>query len=501
MAEKQQKPASGKEQAVSEEKKPAEQPTLLEEVVQATKLKPTDEAYTMTKKGLEAFMAKLVEPGRVVDKVTRANVDEMIAEIDNKLSLQLDAILHHQDVQKIESAWRSLKFLVDKTDFRENIKLEILNVAKGDLLDDFEDAPEITKSGLYKTVYTSEYGTFGGNPYGLMIGNYDLGPGPQDIRLIQHLASVGAMAHSPFIAAAGPGFFGLDDFNGLPQLKDLKSIFEAPQYTKWQSFRESEDGRYVGLTLPRFLLRLPYGPDTQPVKAFNYEENVSASHEHYLWGNTAFALASRVADSFAKYRWCANIIGPQGGGAVEDLPLHQYEAMGAVQTKIPTEVLISERREFELAEEGFIGLTMRKGSDNAAFFSANSVQKPKFFGISAEGKEAERNYKLGLQMPYLFVVNRLAHYLKVLQRENIGSWKERVDLERELNNWIRQYVADMDNPLPGVRSRRPLRQAQITVEDVEGEPGWYRATLRVRPHFKYMGAFFTLSLVGRLDKE
>ena len=501
MAEEQEKTAPGEEQAVAEEKQPSEEPSLLEEVIQATKLQPTDEAYSLTKKGLEAFMAQLVEPGRVVDKVTKANVDEMIAEIDNKLSLQLDAILHHPDVQKIESAWQSLKFLVDKTDFRENIKLEILNVSKEDLLEDFEDAPEITKCGLYRTVYTSEYGQFGGQPYGMMIGNYHFGPGPQDIKLLQDVASVAAMSHAPFIAAAGPSFFGLEDFNGLPQLKDLKSIFEAPQYTKWQSFRESEDARYVSLTLPRFLLRLPYGPDTQPVKSFNYEENVSATHEHYLWGNTAFTLASRVADSFAKYRWCANIIGPQGGGAVEGLPLHQFEAMGAIQTKIPTEVLVSERREFELADEGFIGLTMRKGSDNAAFFSANSVQKPKSFGISEEGKEAERNYKLGLQLPYMFVINRLAHYLKVLQRENIGSWKERVDLERELNDWIRQYVADMENPLPGVRSRRPLRQAQVTVEDVEGEPGWYRVGLKVRPHFKYMGAFFTLSLVGKLDKE
>jgi type VI secretion system protein ImpC len=228
---------------------------------------------------------------------------------------------------------------------------------------------------------------------------------------------------------------------------------------------------------------------------------VALSHDHYLWGNTAFAFASRLTDSFAKYRWCANIIGPAGGGAVEDLPLHQYEAMGAIQTKIATEVLVSERREFELAEEGFIALTMRKGTDNAAFFSANSAQKPKFFGISKEGKEAELNYKLGLQLPYMFIISRLAHYLKVIQRENIGTWKERVDLERELNNWIRQYVADMDSPLPGVRSRRPLRQAQVAVEEVEGEPGWYRVSLKVRPHFKYMGAFFTLSLVGKLDKQ
>jgi type VI secretion system protein ImpC len=257
----------------------------------------------------------------------------------------------------------------------------------------------------------------------------------------------------------------------------------------------------VGLTMPRFLLRLPYSKADNPVKSFDYNEAVSDNHEKYLWGNTAFTFATRLTDSFAKYRWCANIIGPKGGGAVENLPIHTFEAMGEVQAKIPTEVLITERREFELAEEGFIGLTMRKDSDNACFFSANSCQKPKYFGQSPEGKEAETNYKLGTQLPYMFVISRLAHYIKVLQRENIGSWKERADLERELNNWIRQYVADMDNPLPGVRSRRPLRKAQITVEDVAGEPGWYKVDMKVRPHFKYMGAFFTLSLVGKLDKK
>ncbi len=494
MAEEKEQIQAGQEQTTSEV-------SLLDEIVTATKLKPTDDSYSLAKKGVEALIAQLIEPGKKIEKISKAVVDDMIAEVDEKLSRQIDAILHHPKVQELESAWRSLKFLVDRTDFRENVKLEILNVSKDDLLEDFEDAPEIPKSGLYKTVYTAEYGQFGGQPYAAMIGNYDFGPGPQDIKLLQNVASVAAMAHAPFIAAAGPQFFGLDDFTHRPQLKDLKSVFEGPQYTKWNSFRESEDARYVGLTLPRFLLRLPYGPDTQPVKAFNYKENVSDGHDQYLWGNTAFAFASKLTDSFAKYRWCANIIGPQGGGAVEDLPLHQYESMGAIQTKIPTEILVSERREFELAEEGFIGLTMRKGSDNAAFFSANSVQKPKFFGISKEGKEAELNYKLGLQLPYMFVVNRLAHYLKVIQRENIGTWKERVDLDRELNNWIRQYVADMDNPMPGVRSRRPLRQAKVTVEDVEGEPGWYRVGLQVRPHFKYMGAFFTLSLVGKLDKE
>jgi type VI secretion system protein ImpC len=478
-----------------------EEISLLDEIVTATKLKPADEGYAIAKKGIEALLGQLVEPGRRVDRISNALIDDFIAEIDAKLSAQLDAILHHPDVQKLESAWKSLKFMVDRTDFRENIKVEILNATKEELLEDFEDSPEIPKSGLYKLFSTAEYGQFGGKPYGNIIANYDFGPGPQDVKLLQYVAAVSAMSHAPFIAAAGPQFFGVESFKELPNLKDLHSIFEGPQYTKWQSFRESEDARYVALTLPRFLLRLPYGPDTQPVKAFNYKEDVSASHDDYLWGNSAFAFATRLTDSFAKYRWCANIIGPMGGGAVEDLPLHQFESMGAIQTKIPTEVLISERREFELAEEGFVGLTMRKGSDNACFFSANSVQKAKYFGISEEGKAAELNYKLGTQLPYMFVANRLAHYLKVIQRENIGSWKERADLERELNAWIRQYVADQDNPPAAVRSRKPLRQAQITVESVEGEPGWYRVGMKVRPHFKYMGAFFTLSLVGKLDKE
>ena len=494
MAEEQGQVAQGEEQVLEESV------SLLEEITQATKLKPADEAYGMAKKGVEALIAQLVEPGKGVDKVTKAVVDEMIAEIDKKVGLQVDAIMHHEDFQKLESAWRSMEYLVDKTDFRENIKLEMVNISKEDLLDDFEDAPEIPKSGLYKTAYTAEYGQFGGQPYAAMIGNYDFGPGPQDIKLLQSIASVAAMAHAPFIAAAGPQFFDIEDFNELPNLKDLKSIFEGPKYTKWQSFRESEDARYIGLTMPRFLLRLPYG-EGDPIKTFDYEENVSGGHDKYLWGNAAFAFAARLTDSFAKYRWCANIIGPQGGGAVEDMKLHQFDAMGATQTKIPTEVLVSERREFELAEEGFIGLTMRKNSDNAAFFSANSVQKAKNFGISKEGKEAELNYKLGLQLPYMFVINRLAHYLKVLQRENIGSWKEKGDLEAELNKWISQYVTEMDNPSASARSRRPLRMAEVTVDNVEGEPGWYKVGLKVRPHFKYMGASFTLSLVGKLDKK
>lgn len=474
---------------------------ILDRIIAETRLTPDDEAYDIAKRGVSAFIEELLKPHNQNEPVKKAMVDRMIAEIDAKLSRQMDEILHHADFQALESSWRGLKLLVDRTDFRENTKLEILNASKQDLLDDFEDSPEITQSGLYKHIYTAEYGQFGGQPVGAIVANYFFDPSSPDIKCLQHVASVACMAHAPFIAAAGPKFFGLESFTGLPNLKDLKDHFEGPQFAKWQSFREREDARYVGLTLPRFLLRNPYDPEENPVKTFVYKENVAGDHEHYLWGNTAYTFASKLTDSFAKFRWCPNIIGPQSGGAVEDLPLHHFESMGEIETKIPTEVLVSDRREYELAEEGFIALTMRKGSDNAAFFSANSTQKPKFFGISEEGKTAELNYKLGTQLPYLFIVNRLAHYLKVLQREQIGAWKERTDLELELNKWIRQFVADQENPSSEVRSRRPLRAAQVIVSDVEGEPGWYRVSLNVRPHFKYMGADFTLSLVGKLDKE
>jgi type VI secretion system protein ImpC len=474
---------------------------ILDRIIAETKLTPDDEAYDIAKRGVSAFIEELLKPQNEHEPVKKAMVDRMIAEIDAKLSRQMDEILHNQQFQALESSWRGLKLLVDRTNFRENIKLEVLNASKQDLLDDFEDSPEVVQSGLYKHVYTAEYGQFGGQPVGALIANYFFDPSAPDVKTMQYVASVASMSHAPFIAAAGPKFFGLESFTGLPDLKDLKDHFEGPQFAKWQSFREQEDARYVGLTVPRFLLRNPYDPEDNPVKSFVYKENVANSHEHYLWGNTAYTFASRLTDSFAKFRWCPNIVGPQSGGAVEDLPLHHFESMGEIETKIPTEVLVSDRREYELAEEGFIALTMRKGSDNAAFFSANSAQKPKFFGNSEEGKNAELNYKLGTQLPYLFIVNRLAHYLKVLQREQIGAWKERTDLELELNKWIRQYVADQENPSSEVRSRRPLRAAQVVVSDVDGEPGWYRVSLNVRPHFKYMGADFTLSLVGKLDKE
>ncbi|MDR0218899.1 MAG: type VI secretion system contractile sheath large subunit [Enterobacteriaceae bacterium] len=475
--------------------------SLLDEIMSQARITPENDGYYIAKQGVAAFIGSILNTGSNEDPINKLLVDKMIVELDKKLSEQMDEIMHAKPFQELESSWRSLKMLVDRTDFRENIKINVIHATKDELLEDFEFSPEIIQSGFYKHVYATGYGQFGGEPVAAVIGNYAFTNTTPDIKLMQYVSSVGAMAHAPFLSSVSPEFFGVNSFTDLPAIKDLRSVFEGPSHTKWRSLRESEDSRYLGLTAPRFLLRLPYSNVENPIKNFNYQENVSLNHEHYLWGNTAYLLASCLTDSFAKYRWCPNIIGPQSGGAVNDLPVHLYEAMGQVQAKIPTEVLITDRREFELAEEGFITLTMRKGSDNAAFFSANSVQKPKVFPNTREGKIAETNYKLGTQLPYMFIINRLAHYIKVLQREQIGSWKERQDLERELNMWLKQYIADQENPPTDVRSRRPLRAAEIKVLDVEGDPGWYQVAMQVRPHFKYMGASFELSLVGRLDKE
>ncbi|WP_340620147.1 type VI secretion system contractile sheath large subunit [Xenorhabdus siamensis] len=475
--------------------------SLLDEIMSQARMTPENDGYYIAKQGVAAFIGSILDTGSNEEPINKLLVDKMIVELDKKLSEQMDEIMHAKPFQELESSWRSLKMLVDRTDFRENIKINVIHATKDELLEDFEFSPEIIQSGFYKHVYSTGYGQFGGEPVAAVVGNYAFSNTTPDIKLMQYVSSVGAMAHAPFLSSVSPEFFGVNSFTDLPAIKDLKSVFEGPSHTKWRSLRESEDSRYLGLTAPRFLLRLPYSTVENPIKNFNYQENVSRDHEHYLWGNTAYLLASCLTDSFAKYRWCPNIIGPQSGGAVNDLPVHLYEAMGQVQAKIPTEVLITDRREFELAEEGFITLTMRKGSDNAAFFSANSVQKPKIFPNTREGKIAETNYKLGTQLPYMFIINRLAHYIKVLQREQIGSWKERQDLERELNMWLKQYIADQENPPTDVRSRRPLRAAEIKVLDVEGDPGWYQVAMQVRPHFKYMGASFELSLVGRLDKE
>ena len=486
-------------QAPEQEAALADSGSLLDSILTETRLKPSDEGFDVAKRGVEAFIGELLSSS-TTEKVDQSLVDLMIGEIDQKLSNKLMPFFTTKKFKRLNQHGVDLKYLVDHTDFRENILIELISAKKDEVLDDFEDAPEVVKSGLYKQIYTREYGQFGGKPVAAVVCDYQLTSSSPDIKLMEYMANVGAMSHAPFITSASSQFFGLDSYEELPNMKDLKSVFEGPQYTKWRGLREHEDSRYLGLCTSRFMLRNPYSVEDNPIKAFDYDESVAYDHNNFLWGNSAYAMASKISESFAKYRWCPNIIGPQSGGAVFDLPVYNFESMGQIETKIPTEILVSDRREFELAEEGFIALTMRKGSDNAAFFSANSIQKPKVYPNTPEGKNAEMNYKLGTQLPYMFIINRLAHYIKVLQREQIGSWKERTDLEIELNKWIRQYVSDQENLPAEVRGRRPLRAAKVEVSDVEGDPGWYKVSMSVRPHFKYMGASFDLSLVGKLDQ-
>ncbi|PAF49739.1 type VI secretion protein [Helicobacter sp. 12S02232-10] len=474
---------------------------IIESIMQKSKYLENDDSYNIAKQGVAEFISQIVQSENVADKINKFVLDEMIAHIDELLSKQMDEILHNENLQQIEATWRGLYTLVERTDFNENIKIDLFDVTKEEALEDFELNPDITKTTLYKNIYSAEYGQFGGEPIGAIIGDYQLGVSNPDMTFLNKMAAIGAMSHAPFLTSAGAKFFGLDNYMELPNIQDLKALLEGPQYTRWRSFRENEDAKYTGLLITRFLSRSPYDPENNPVKAFNYIENVNTSHNHLLWGNSVYLFATRLTESFAKYRWCGNIIGPQSGGEVRDLPMYFYESFGSVQSKIPTEVLITDRREYELSENGFITLTLRRGSNNASFFSANSALKPKIFPNTPEGKEAETNFRLGTQLPYLFLISRVAHYLKVLQREEIGSWKERQDIEKGLNDWLRQYISDQENPPSEVRSRRPFRGAKVNVVDIPGEPGWYKVELLARPHFKYMGANFELSLVGKLDKE
>jgi len=469
---------------------PTDQVTL----EQAADREATGSRLTLAVSHLVHAIAVSERPVQRVDKVL---VDQMIGELDRKLSNQVNEILHHEQFQKLESAWRGLKFLVDKTNFRRNIKIEVLNVSKEDLREDFEDAPEPVQSGLYKQIYTMEYDQPGGEPIGGIIANYQFGRGPQDVSLLQSVSKIAAATHAPFIGSVGHEFFGLKSILDLPNMPDLAPLFEQAEYTKWNSFRDSEDSRYVGLTTPRFLLRLPYGKETVPVKAFNFEEDVKGEeHDKYLWGNASFAFASNLVGSFADNGWCVNIRGPQAGGLVEDLPLHLFESGGDTETKIPTEILIPDRREFEFAELGFMPLSFYKNRDFACFFSAHASQKPKKY----DDPNATANSRLCANLPYLFLVSRLAHYLKVIQRENIGAAKEKEELQAELDRWISKLVTEMDNPGPELKARCPLRAAQIVVTDIADNPGFYHVEMRVRPHFQIEGVDVDLSLVSQLPK-
>ena len=449
----------------------------------------------------EGLRALLRLAGPAPFNVSPAFIDYLISLIDEKLSAQVNAILHHPDFMALEAGWRSLAFLVERLDFSQNIRLEYINVSKEDLLRDFQDSPEVSKSGLYRHIYTAEFGQFGGIPVAAIIADYSFGPSHEDIQLLQYAASVSSMAHAPFFAAAGKEFFDLDQWSRLPDIQNLPDLFDSARYARWHSLRENPNARYIGLTLPGFLLRLPYGEQgAVPAGSFDFSEEITDEND-FCWGNTAFALAARLGESFAAYRWCVNIVGPEGGGRLSGLPCSGHEAMRGIQDKIPVRAIITERREFELSELGFISLAVGKTPHEAVFYSANSVLRPKTFPKTAEGISAEVSFRLSTQFPYMMLMNRLAHYIKILQRENMGAWREAGELERELNNWLSQYVTAMDTPDALTRSRRPLHMAHIHVRELEHEAGWFAITMRARPHFKYMGVNFTLALEGKLERQ
>lgn len=453
-----------------------------------------DERVTMA---VNILLKLIQDSSQKIEKLDKHLLDYHISQIDQKLSRQLDAIMHHPEFQEIESTWRGLKFLVDRTDFRRNVKIELLDVSKDDLRQDFEDAPEINQTGFYRHTYIQEYDTPGGEPLGVTISNYEFDRGAQDIALLRNVSKVAAAAHMPFLASVGPKFFGKENMEEVAAIKDIANYFDRAEYTKWNSFRETDDSRYIGLTLPRVLARLPYGPETVPVRSFNYIEDVKGpDHDRYLWANASFAFAANMVQSFISNGWCVQIRGPQAGGLVEDLPIHLYDLGTGNQMKIPTEVLIPETREFEFANLGFIPLSFYKNRDYACFFSANSTQKPAQY----ETKEATANSRINSRLPYIFLLSRIAHYLKVIQRENIGATKDRRVLELELNKWINNLVTEMTDPSDEVQASHPLRQAQVIVEDIEDNPGFFRVKTFLVPHFQIEGMDINLSMVSQMPK-
>ncbi|MCW7762919.1 type VI secretion system contractile sheath large subunit [Photorhabdus luminescens] len=446
---------------------------------------------------VSVFLSVLKTSAQKVKRLDKTLLDNHIRELDEQISRQLDVVMHHPEFQQVESAWRGLKFLVDRTDFRQNVRIEVLDVAKDDLRQDFDDAPEIVQSGFYHHTYIQEYDTPGGEPIGSVIADYEFDAGTQDIALLRNIAKVSAAAHMPFIAAAGPAFFGKQTMDEVAAIKDIGNYFDRAEYIKWQAFRDSDDARYIGLTLPRVLGRLPYGPDTVPVRTFNYVEEVAGpDHDKYLWTNAAFAFGANMIKSFVSNGWCVQIRGPKAGGAVTDLPIHLYDLGTGNQVKIPSEVMIPETREFEFANLGFIPLSYYKNRDYACFFSANSAQKPALYDTD----EATANSRINARLPYIFLLSRISHYLKLIQRENIGTTKDRRLLEIELNNWINTLVTEMTDPSDDLQASHPLREAHITVEDIEDNPGFFRVKLYAVPHFQVEGLDVNLSLVSQMPK-
>jgi type VI secretion system protein ImpC len=469
---------------------------LLDQIVEEGRMGKDDAAKERGKDLVKEFVSQVLEGSMTITRDAETMINQRIAQIDHLLSIQVNEILHHELFQKLEASWRGLKYMLDQSETNDKLKIKVLNVSKRELLKDLQRAPEFDQSALFKKVYEEEFGVFGGAPFAALIGDYQFGKHPEDVELLERISQTAAGAHAPFLSAASPDFFNLESYANLDAPRDLSKVFDNTEYAKWKSFRQSEDSRYVGLTAPRMLLRLPYGKNTKTIEAFQYEEDVDGTdHNKYLWGNSAYALGSRLTNAFALYGWCAAIRGVEGGGLVEGLPVHNfYTDEGDLAMKCPCEVQITDRREKEMADQGFIPMVHSKNNDFAAFFSVQSCQKAKMYDKDA----ANANARLSTQLPYIFAVSRFAHYLKAMMRDKLGSFMSRTDCERFLNQWIQHYVTPDDTASQTVKASHPLREARIDVAEVPGKPGVYRATAFLRPHFQLDELSVGLRLVADL---
>jgi type VI secretion system protein ImpC len=472
---------------------------LLDQIVEEGRLARDPAAKERGKNLVKEFVAQVLDGAMTVSKDAEAMITARIAQIDHLVSLQLNEVLHHAEFQKLEASWRGLKYLMDQSETSDKLKIRVLNVTKKELLRDLQRAPEFDQSALFKKVYEEEYGVFGGAPFSALLGNYEFGRGPEDIELLEKISNVAAAAHAPFLTGTAPDMLNMDSFSTIDAPRDMAKIFDSAEYAKWKSFRQSEDSRYVGLCLPHILMRLPYGKNGASIEGFNYEEGVDGSdHNKYLWGNAAWSLGARLTAAFANYGWCAAIRGVEGGGLVEGLPTHTFTTdSGDVALKCPTESPITDRREKELADLGFVPLLHCKGTDYAAFFSVQSAQKPKLYDKDA----ANANARLSTQLPYILAISRFAHYMKVMMRDKIGSFMSRGECENFLNTWILQYVVGNDNVAAEVKARKPLREAKVEVVDVPGKPGVYRAVAYLKPHFQLDELSVSLRLVADLPQS
>ncbi|MGF6350756.1 type VI secretion system contractile sheath large subunit [Variovorax sp. W2I14] len=473
---------------------------LLDQIVEKSKVAKSDAEHTRAKDLIGELVSQVLEGSVIVSDNVSAMIDARVADLDALISAQLSAVMHAPEFQKLESTWRGLEYLVKETPTGTMLKIKVINATKRDLIRDFKAAVEFDQSAMFKKVYEEEFGTFGGAPFGALVGDFAVTRQPEDMYFLDQMAHVAAAAHAPFIGAASPELLGLESFDDLGKPRDMAKVFDTVEYAKWKSFRDSEDSRYVGLTLPRFLGRLPYHPrEGTVVDSFNFVEDVDGTdHSKYLWCNAAWAFATRLTAAFDDFGWCAAIRGVEGGGLVEDLPTHTFKTdEGEIALKCPTEIAITDRREKELSDLGFIPLVHCKNSDYAAFFGAQSLQKPKKYNTDS----ANANAVLSAQLQYIFSVSRIAHYLKAMMRDKIGSFASAHNVEQFLNRWIAQYVLLDDNATQEQKAQFPLREAAIQVGEVPGRPGVYRAVAFLRPHFQLDELSISLRLVADLPKS